>query len=201
MLYQLTQWSKVLAIVSEMFRSLAAEGIDLRMVNLGGGFPARYRSEIGSLETYCDAVNRALKQHFGTDIPVVFIEPGRSLVGDAGVLQAEVVLVSKKAESDTKRWVYLDIGLFGGLAETLGESIKYRMKCICEDGASAETGPVVLAGPTCDSTDVLYQSANYEMPMNLKPGDKVQILSTGAYTTTYSSVNFNGFAPLKSVCI
>jgi ornithine decarboxylase len=181
-----------------MFFALAEAGVDLRMVNLGGGFPARYRSEVSGLEAYCDAVTRALVRHFGNRMPEVIIEPGRSMVGDAGVIQSEVVLVSRKAAGDRKRWVYLDIGKFSGLAETMDESIKYRLRT---PGEGTRMGPVVLAGPTCDSADILYEKTEYRMPLSLRPGDKVEILSTGAYTTTYSSVAFNGFAPLKSVCI
>jgi ornithine decarboxylase len=137
-------------------------------------------------------------RHFGNRMPEVIIEPGRSMVGDAGVIQSEVVLVSRKAANDRKRWVYLDIGKFSGLAETMGESIKYRLRT-SRDGT--RVGPVVLAGPTCDSADILYEKTEYKLPLSLKPGDKVEIMSTGAYTTTYSSVAFNGFAPLKAICI
>ena len=59
----------------------------------------------------------------------------------------------------------------------------------------------MLAGPTCDSADILYEKTHYEMPLDLKIGDKVLILSTGAYTATYSSVGFNGFPALQTVCI
>jgi ornithine decarboxylase len=194
----LEQWDKALGQVSQMFFALAEEGVDLRMVNLGGGFPARYRAEVSSIEAYCEAVGRALVRHFGNRMPEVIIEPGRSMVGDAGVIQSEVVLVSRKAANDRKRWVYLDIGKFSGLAETMGESIKYRLRT-GRDGT--RVGPVVLAGPTCDSADILYEKTEYKLPLSLKPGDKVEILATGAYTTTYSSVAFNGFAPLKAICI
>ena len=67
--------------------------------------------------------------------------------------------------------------------------------------AGGETAPVVLAGPTCDSADILYEKADYRLPLALKAGDKVIILSTGAYTTTYSSIAFNGMPPLASICI
>jgi ornithine decarboxylase len=194
----LEQWDKALAQVSQMFFALAEDGVDLRMVNLGGGFPARYRAEISGIEAYCEAVTRALVRHFGNRMPEVIIEPGRSMVGDAGVIQSEVVLVSRKAANERKRWVYLDIGKFSGLAETMDESIKYRLRT-SRDGT--RVGPVVLAGPTCDSADILYEKTEYKLPLSLKPGDKVEILSTGAYTTTYSSIAFNGFAPLKAICI
>jgi ornithine decarboxylase len=194
----LEQWDRALAQVSQMFFALAEQGVDLKMVNLGGGFPARYRAEVNGIEAYCEAVTRALVRHFGNRMPEVIIEPGRSMVGDAGVIQSEVVLVSRKAANDRKRWVYLDIGKFSGLAETMDESIKYRLRT-ARDGT--RVGPVVLAGPTCDSADILYEKTEYKLPLSLKPGDKVEILSTGAYTTTYSSVAFNGFQPLKAICI
>jgi ornithine decarboxylase len=195
----LDQWDRALAQVSQMFYALAETGVDLKMVNLGGGFPARYRKDVAPVEAYCEAVQRALVRHFGNHMPEVIIEPGRSMVGDAGVLQSEVVLISRKSATDRKRWVYLDVGKFGGLAETMDESIKYRITTPYPAGG--RSGPVVLAGPTCDSADILYEKTEYKMPLALKVGDKVEILSTGAYTTTYASVAFNGFQPLKTYCI
>ena len=59
--------------------------------------------------------------------------------------------------------------------------------------------PCVLAGPTCDSADVLYEKRPVQLPLGLRDGDKVRILCTGAYTTSYSSIGFNGFPPLDAV--
>jgi ornithine decarboxylase len=89
----------------------------------------------------------ALRKHFGNRIPETIIEPGRGMVGNAGVIKSEVVLVSKKSDNDNVRWVYLDIGKFGGLAETMDEAIRYNI-VTPRDGDAAE--PCVLAGPTCD---------------------------------------------------
>jgi len=194
----LNQWDIAVGKAAMLFTALDSVGIDLRMVNLGGGFPARYRSDIPAVERYADAVMSAMTNHFGNNIPAMIIEPGRSLVGDAGILETEVVLISRKGYDDDTRWVYLDVGKFGGLAETMDEAIKYRI-LTTRDGD--DTAPVVLAGPTCDSADILYEKSNYEMPVSLKVGDKVRILSTGAYTTSYSAVNFNGFDPLKAYFI
>jgi len=108
------------------------------------------------------------------------------------------VLISRKSESDERRWVYLDIGKFGGLVEVMDESIQYRIRTPYNGGA---TGPVVIAGPTCDEVDVLYDAAGYELPLDLRVGDKVEILSAGAYTASYCSVGFNGFPPLKQYYI
>jgi ornithine decarboxylase len=117
------------------------------------------------------------------------------MVGNAGVIEAEVVLVSKKAEQEKLRWVYLDIGKFGGLAETMDESIRYPIKTP-RDGDTL--GPCVLAGPTCDSVDVMYEKQPYDLPVSLEIGDKLLIEGAGAYTATYSAVAFNGFPPLKT---
>jgi len=196
----LAQWDIAVGKTAMLFSALNQAGIELKMVNLGGGLPARYRTEVPGIERYADAITHAMTNHFGNNLPAMIIEPGRGLVGDAGILESEVVLISKKSYRDEARWVYLDIGKFGGLAETMDESIKYRIETD-RDGDGQEFGPVVLAGPTCDSADILYEKAGYEMPMTLKVGDRVRILATGAYTTSYSAVNFNGFEPLRAYFI
>ncbi len=176
-----------------LFTDLARAGIELRMVNLGGGYPVRYRDEIPGIDRFADAIMRAMTEHFGNDLPEILIEPGRFVVGDAGVIASEVVLVCQRDRADPTRWVYLDIGRFGGLAETEGESIKYRF---ATDHDGTETGPVAIAGPTCDGADTLYEKSNYRLPLALRSGDRVNLLATGAYVTTYASQSFNGFAPL-----
>ena len=179
--------------VAMLFTDLREAGLNLRMMNLGGGFPIRYRDEVPGIDDFARAIMGAMTSHFGNDLPEMVIEPGRSIVGDAGVVSAEVVLVSRRAKGDPVRWVYLDIGRFGGLAETEGEAIKYRI-ATPHDGT--ELGPVSIAGPTCDGADVMYQCANYRLPLKLACGDRIELLSTGAYVTTYASQGFNGFAPL-----
>jgi ornithine decarboxylase len=188
-------WDEALKSASAIFRACADRGINLTMVNLGGGFPTRYLRDVPAVEAYGRSIFRALRKHFGNRIPETIIEPGRGMVGNAGVIEAEVVLISNKSEHDHVRWVYLDIGKFGGLAETMGESIRYPIRTP-HDGD--EVGPCVLAGPTCDSADVLYEKRPYDLPVSLEIGDKVLIEGTGAYTATYASVAFNGFAPLRT---
>lgn len=188
-------WDQALKTAADIFRACAERGIALAMVNLGGGFPTKYVKYVPPVETYGRSIFRALRKHFGNAIPETIIEPGRGMVGNAGVIEAEVVLVSKKSEAEKLRWVYLDIGKFGGLAETMDEAIRYPIKTP-RDGGKA--GPCVIAGPTCDSVDVLYEKQPYELPISLEIGDKVLIEGTGAYTSTYSAVAFNGFPPLKT---
>jgi ornithine decarboxylase len=179
--------------VAMIFSDLRDAGVTLRMVNLGGGYPVRYRAEVPGIDDFGAAIMGAMAKHFGNALPEIVVEPGRFMVGDAGVVESEVVLVSRKGEDDPVRWVYLDIGRFGGLAETEGEAIRYAFRTP-HDGAPE--GPVTIAGPTCDSTDTLYEKSNYRLPLALDSGDRVQLLSTGAYVTTYASQAFNGFRPL-----
>ena len=191
-------WDRALASTAAIFRGCAERGITLSMVNLGGGFPAKYLRKTPKLESYGKAIFRALRKHFGNAIPETIIEPGRGLVGNAGIIEAEVVLIAKRSPEDEVRWVYLDIGKFHGLAETIDESIRYPIRTPHDRD---EMAPCVVAGPTCDSVDVLYEKNPYPLPVSLAIGDKVLIEATGAYTATYSSVGFNGYPPLRQYVI
>jgi ornithine decarboxylase len=191
-------WDRALASTAAVFKTCAERGIGLSMVNLGGGFPARYVRKTPKLESYGKAIFKALRKHFGNNLPNTIIEPGRGLVGNAGIVEAEVVLIAKRSPEDEVRWVYLDIGKFHGLAETIGESIRYPIRTTHDRD---EMVPSIIAGPTCDSVDVLYEKTPYPLPVTLAIGDKVLIEATGAYTATYSSVGFNGYPPLRQYVI
>lgn len=191
-------WDSALASASAIFREMRERGIELGMVNLGGGFPTRYLRNVPDATRYGEAIRKALLKNFGNRVPETIIEPGRGMVGNAGTIRAEVVLVSRKSEEDSMRWVYLDIGKFGGLAETMDEAIRYPLRT-ARDGEATE--PCIIAGPTCDSADVLYEKDPMDLPLSLSVGDEVFIECTGAYTTTYSSHGFNGFPPLETYII
>ncbi len=172
------------------------EGIELKMVNLGGGLPAKYLKPTRNIQQYAEIITKYLHEYFGDELPEILIEPGRYIAGDAGVVVTEIVLISKKSDSSQYEWVYLDIGKFGGLIETLDEAIKYPI--FPEKAYSGNGGrEVILAGPTCDSMDILYEYFKYELPKDIKEGDRLFILTTGAYTYTYCSVEFNGIPPVK----
>lgn len=192
------QWNDAIAKAKYLFTSLEEEeGIRLSMINMGGGFPASYIDPTNDLSTYASEITRYIEEDFGDDIPEIILEPGRSLVGDSGILTSEVVLTSRKNNTALNRWVYTDAGKFNGLIETLDESIKYPL-ITSKDGPNEKEGEVIIAGPTCDSMDIMYENAKYKLPVSLKAGDKIYWLSTGAYTSTYASVAFNGFPPIKT---
>lgn len=187
-------WDAAIDKVRVIFRRLRSEnGIQLKMINLGGGFPANYIARTHDLSTYAREITRFLKEDFEDEMPEIILEPGRSLVANAGVLVCEVVLISRKSSTSLHRWVYTDVGKFSGLIETMDEAIKYPL--YCERNGSGEE--VILAGPTCDSVDILYEKFRYTLSNDLRIGDRLYWFSAGAYTTSYSSIEFNGFPPLK----
>ena len=191
-------WNEAIAKATYLFNSLEEEeGIRLSMINMGGGFPAHYIQPTNSLADYASEITRYLHDDFGDELPAIILEPGRSLVGDSGILTSEVILVSRKNNTALQRWVYQDAGKFNGLIETLDESIKYPV-ITSKDKPGEKDGEVILAGPTCDSMDIMYEKMKYRMPTTLKSGDRLYWLSTGAYTSTYASVEFNGFPPIKT---
>jgi ornithine decarboxylase len=191
-------WSIAITHAAEIFRRCSRGGVTLDLLNLGGGLPARYHTPIPALSTYAEVIEAALNREFGDARPQILLEPGRYLVGDAGLLRASVLLIAERPYHGGERWVYLDAGRYNGLPETLDERIAYRLRT---PHADSPFGRVVLAGPTCDSTDILYEKSGYELPLALAIGDPVDFLSAGAYTASYASVEFNGFPPLRTYCI
>ena len=191
-------WDSALAKVCNIFERLRDENnIILKMINMGGGFPAHYTNRTNELEVYAQEITRFLNEDFGDDLPEIILEPGRSLVADAGILVSEIVLISRKENTALNRWIYTDVGKFSGLIETLDESIKYAI--YTEKTGQRERA--VIAGPTCDSADIMYEDFKPALPLSLEIGDRLYWLSTGAYTSTYSAIEFNGFPPLKTYCI
>lgn len=191
-------WDSAIAKVRYLFDAAREAGIELKMINMGGGFPANYISKTSPLELYASEVTRYLSEDFGDEHPEVILEPGRSLVGEAGVLVSEVVMISQKSFHGVDKWVYLDTGKFNGLIETWDEAIKYPIYC---SRRGEESEDFIIAGPTCDSQDVMYEYFRNPLPANLKVGDRLFWLTTGAYTGSYCAVEFNGFPPLKSYFI
>jgi ornithine decarboxylase len=181
-------WDRGIALAAKL-----TAGLDDPVLNLGGGLPVRYAEPVPPLAEHAEAITSSLLAHFGERVPELAIEPGRLLVAEAGLIRAEVVQVAWRP--DRRRWVYLDVGRYNGMAECENEAIAYDVVSVDADGP---VGPVVLAGPTCDGDDVLYQRRSYELPLSLRAGDRVDILAAGAYTASYASVGFNGLPPLRT---
>lgn len=191
-------WEETLTYAATVWNEAKDSGFNMKLLNIGGGFPAFYGVHITEAEEYGKTLCDIIQDKFG-DVEYVMAEPGRGMVGNAGMIAATVLLVSTKHEGDYVRWVYLDIGKFSGLAETAEEAIKYQF--IVPNRELEDLSDCILAGPTCDSADVLYEQHKVKLPIDLASGDKFIIKNCGAYTTTYSTVAFNGFPPLEVIVI
>jgi ornithine decarboxylase len=164
-----------------LFDAMTKAGLKPRLLDIGGGFPVRHVKPIPSIEVIGAVVNEAL-QAFPDDVQVI-AEPGRYLVSDAGYFVCRVLGTAMRAG---KRWMHWDAGLFGGIIETT-EGLKYKIR-------TDRSGPDIawnVAGPTCDSVDVVMRDE--PLPSDLQEGDFVYLRNAGAYTTAYAS-GFNGFA-------
>jgi ornithine decarboxylase len=180
-------WRVGIEKAHNLFDSMAKAGLKPRLLDIGGGFPVRHVKPIPSIEIIGAVVNESLKA-FPAEVRVV-AEPGRYLVSDAGYFVCRVIGTTTRGG---KRWMHWDAGLFGGVIETT-EGLKYRIR-------TERSGPDIpwhVAGPTCDSVDVILRDE--PLPSDLQEGDFIYIRNAGAYTTAYAS-EFNGF-PLPEVRI
>lgn len=184
--YSVKNWETAIQDASKVFKVLRAKGINLRMLNLGGGIPVKHVREIPSIKEIADCINASIERYLGF-VPnlEVFIEPGRSMVGDAGIMVTSVILKSKKGNED---WLYVDAGVFHGLTETI-ENFRYEVITDVEDN---NIKAFHLAGPSCDSVDTIYD--DIKLPRSISYGDILYFLNAGAYTTEYGT-HFNGIEP------
>jgi ornithine decarboxylase len=176
-------WASALFLCHEIWRELEADGIELQMLSLGGGFPVRHTRPVPSLAEIAHETTRVLDSLFPPDRVALTVEPGRALVGEAGLLVASVI---GQATRGNERWLYLDAGVFNALLEAI-QGFRYQIR-------TERQGPprrYVLAGPSCDSVDTIAQDVT--LP-ELSVGDRVYFLNAGAYTLSYASA-FNGFGP------
>lgn len=171
-----------------VFELMREEGLEPRLLNIGGGYPVRHVKPIPSIEKIGESVNAAI-----ADLPDsirIMAEPGRFLVSDSAYYVCRVVGTASRAGV---RWIYLDAGVFGGLIEA-HEGLQYE---VYTDAESETEIPCTVAGPTCDSLDIICRDEM--LPEDLEEGDYVYIPNAGAYTTAYAST-FNGF-PLPEVVV
>lgn len=192
---EIGNWDSAIAKVRYIFDYLETVGIHMTLINMGGGFPANYISKTSPMEAYATEITRYIREDFGDTFPEIILEPGRSMVADAGILVSEVVLISQKSHLGVDRWLYIDAGKFNGLIETWDESIKYPLY---SDAPGADCEDFIIAGPTCDSQDIMYESFRNPLPEEIRIGDRIYWLTAGAYTSSYCSVEFNGFPPVPT---
>jgi ornithine decarboxylase len=184
-------WRQAIAAASQLMATLSDKGIHLEMLNLGGGYPARYVDAVPTLDTLATVINSALDELLPYHPTVIAAEPGRYLAAESGVIVAGVLGREIRAGEN---WLYLDTGAYHGLMETqqtVGQW-RYPLWTSRGDHASASLVPYTVTGPSCDSSDTMFVGAM--LPAGLDVGDRLYIGSAGAYTLSYAS-HFNGFPP------
>lgn len=178
-------WINALYTCERIWHQAQKEKINLRMLSLGGGLPIKHTKNIPEVKIVYESIRKVIDENFSGAKLRLSMEPGRAVVGDSAILVASVI---GKAKRGGEEWIYLDVGVFNGLMETI-EKFKYEVK--------TDETPIqevfTLAGPSCDSVDIIME--NVPLP-KLDIGDKVYFLNAGAYTLPYAS-HFNGFAPPK----
>ncbi|MEK7683523.1 MAG: type III PLP-dependent enzyme, partial [Nitrospirota bacterium] len=167
------------------------KGIKLSLLNIGGGYPIKYTKNVVDVDAIEKNVDRLIREKFPRDVKII-IEPGRAVVGDAGIFVTSVI---GKANRGDDNWLHIDVGVFNGLMESVG-GIKYSY--IVETSRQARHKKKwTVAGPSCDSFDVIDKNVNLPEP---ETGGLILILSGGAYTISYAS-EFNGFSIPKTILI
>jgi len=175
-------WEKALEKVHHLWEQLQKKGVHLSVINAGGGFPVHYTKDIPSVEVIASKIKKTAEKLF-KDQTTFYIEPGRRMLGDAGILVASVINRTKRGE---KEWLYLDTGVYHGFQETI-EGFRYEVFT----EKTGEDIPFVLCGPTCDSTDIIMKEVL--LPDTVTLDDRLYFLSCGAYTTSYEAYNGYGY--------
>lgn len=177
-------WRHAIRNSGELMRKLG--GTTIRMLDMGGGFPATHKYGLPTLQDIAKVIHSSLASELPYMPRKLAIEPGRGLVSDAGVMMTTVIGV---IERGGKKWVHLDLGGFT-MFEALetGNTLDYP---VADSRQSAERMISNIAAATCDSMDTILYNNN-GLSADLTVGDRVFIYTAGAYTTAYAS-NFNGF--------
>lgn len=199
-------WHRALSDTKTIIDELSSDKVHLTTINIGGGFPASGYLDDNNVPIsydvaqYCQEISAYINQIFGPEHKYNFMcEPGRFLLSEAGCIKTEVILATHKTINEQQqKWLYLDVGKFNGLYE--GTDIKHPI--YCAHNISDELMDTTLAGPSCDSDDMLsYKEDLHKLPKTLKTGDHIAFMSTGAYSNSYLSVGFNGIPPLTEYYI
>lgn len=181
-------WNTAIEKARDLWELAEQKSIKLQMLNIGGGYPICYTKNVVDIETIEKKIDRAIRQRFNEDVEI-FIEPGRAVVGDAGIFVATVIGKTKRGDEN---WLHIDVGVFNGLMESIG-GIKYTYVV----GSRNEPKKWTISGPSCDSFDVIDRDVMLPEP---EIGNRILILSSGAYTISYAS-EFNGFSIPKTILI
>jgi len=183
---------QALEISAGIFNEAKESGLPLKILDIGGGFPIQhFDNEVGiNFERMASQIKHQLKTLFDKNVRFI-AEPGRFLVGPAGILVTQVI---GRTFRNNKNYYYLNDGIYADFSGMVFDHCRYEFKTL----RRGQTFLSALAGPTCDSFDTL--SMNEEIP-ELYVGDVVYVKNIGAYSSASAVANFNGFPPAKIIMV
>ncbi|GGJ89654.1 ornithine decarboxylase [Pilimelia anulata] len=184
-------WRQAIAAAGTLMSQALEDGIRLEMLNLGGGFPARYVAAVPSITEIATIIEGALRDLLPYRPELIAAEPGRHLVAETSVMATTVLGREVRAGEN---WLYVDVGAYNGLMETQQtvNGWQFPLWTSLADHHDVPHVPFTVTGPSCDSSDTMFYGVS--LPERLDVGDTLYIGSAGAYTLSYAS-RFNGFAP------
>ncbi|MFH6909373.1 type III PLP-dependent enzyme [Vibrio fluvialis] len=172
----------------EVMKQVVERGLPaLSTLDIGGGFPVNYTKQVMPIDQFCVPINEALAEL--PETVQVIAEPGRFIVAQS---MMSVASVMGQAERDGQTWYYLDDGVYGSFSGLIFDDAQYPLVTLKQEG---EYAPSVLAGPTCDSIDVIAE--NILLP-KLDNGDLIIGRMMGAYTSA-TATDFNFFKRAQTV--
>jgi ornithine decarboxylase len=183
---------QALEISANIFEESKKNGMPLKIMDIGGGFPIQhFDNEMGiNFERMASQIRKQMKELFDRNVRFI-AEPGRFLVGPAGVLVTQVI---GRTFRNNKNYYYINDGIYADFSGMVFDHCKYEFKTL----RRGQTFLSALAGPTCDSFDTL--SMNEEIP-ELYVGDVIYVKNIGAYSCASAVPNFNGFPPAKIIMV
>jgi ornithine decarboxylase len=167
-----------------------AEGLELEVLDIGGGFPARYEDNVPTIDVIGRFTATALARLDSQGLLPrrVLCEPGRFLVAEAAVMVTTVLGRESRPDGE---WLFVDCGAYNGLMEAAQSNGRWPFPMAlgrsCPDDPG---GTFTVTGPTCDCSDTVRH--HVALPACADEGDKLMIGSAGAYSLAYAS-EFNGF--------
>lgn len=175
-----------LDIAREIFEEAAAAGMQLRIMDIGGGFPIPEPKVRFNLQEMLNQINARLDEDFpGVEI---WAEPGRFICGTTVNLITSVIGVTERGGQP---WYFLDEGLYGTFSGVLFDQWDFKLISFKEGEQVAAT----FAGPSCDSLDIMFRG---KMTVRQEEGDLILVPICGAYTSA-SATTFNGFSKANFV--
>lgn len=185
-------YMQALEITSNIFNEAKEKELNLKIVDIGGGFPIQhFDNEIGiNFERMAGQIRQQMKAFFDKNVKFI-AEPGRFFVGPAGILVTQVI---GRTFRNNKNYYYLNDGIYGDFSGIVFDHCRYEFKTL----RRGQKFLSALAGPTCDSFDTL--SSNEEIP-ELYVDDVVYVKNIGAYSSASATMGFNGFPSAKIILI